>query len=432
MDIIANARKGISKKVEEHGRRLGFDLSYFLSNGFWVVLRHSVGAASGMLVSVALAHLSGQEVFGQYQLVLSILSIASILAVPAMNTSLVQSVAKGNDGDYRRAVRASFLWSLWGVPVLTALGMAYYVLESRIIGTALFLSAVFFPFFYSLGLWDGFLQAKRRYGRLARIVIAQSVLSSMCLLTAIFLFRDVLPLIIAAHLGITAIFNAVLTFRVLSFVENERTDPDAISYGFFLNKLTVLAVIGANLDRVIVGIFVSVEQLSVYAVGMLFAVQIFDFTKAVLSVAAPKIANNTAVSRKHYWTAFFGGLSCVPFFLGGTWLALKLFYPAPFWEAWAFSAISLAFYPFFVVSVLYNFRFLFARNRKATAWAMTVFQVLKIFLMFALAFLFQASGLAFVVGFQYLLLLIVLFFFERRFVPERDGAIAEENRIPEQ
>ena len=82
-----------------------------------------------------------REVFGEYQFVLSVLAIISILSIPGLNISLIRSVARGYEGDYKKVVKVSFKWSLLGVPVLLMVGSYYYLHQRQLLGIALMISS---------------------------------------------------------------------------------------------------------------------------------------------------------------------------------------------------------------------------------------------------------------------------------------------------
>lgn len=145
--MIQKTQEKIFILSRKYGRKFGLDLPYFVKNGFWVILRQGVGAITGLALSVAFARLATQEVFGQYQFILSILSIVSILSIPGLNTSIIRSAARGCDGDYKEVVRVSFIWSLLGVPALLIIGGYYYIYQSHPLGIALMISSIFFRFF---------------------------------------------------------------------------------------------------------------------------------------------------------------------------------------------------------------------------------------------------------------------------------------------
>ena len=61
-----------------------------------------------------MTYLLTKEVYGQYQFVLSVLSLASVAALPGMRPAIVRAVAKGFDSTYKAALKLIFKRSLLG------------------------------------------------------------------------------------------------------------------------------------------------------------------------------------------------------------------------------------------------------------------------------------------------------------------------------
>ena len=279
----------ISKK---YGQRLGFDLPYFIKNGFWVFLRQGIGSICGLALSIAFARLATQEVFGQYQFVLSLLSIISILSIPGLNTAITQSVARGYDGDYKKVVKISFLWSLLGIPTLLIIGGYYYIFQSHPLGIALMISSIFFPFFYAPNTWDAFLQGKSRFDISTKYSSIQAILNTLATVTIIFFSaNNLIPIVVMYFISYT-FFNGCYYFRSLKYIENNRNDPNVYKFGNFLNKINILILISNNIDKVLIGVLISNEMLAVYTVISLIAMKIKGMSQPIINIFFPKLSQS--------------------------------------------------------------------------------------------------------------------------------------------
>lgn len=275
--------------LEKHSERAGLDLPYFVKNGFWVVLRQAISTLCGLVLSVAFARLATQEVFGQYQFILSILSIVSILSIPGLNTSVVRSAAGGYDGDYKNAVRKSFLWSLLGIPAILVIGGYYYAYQNQALGMAFMVSSIFFPFFYAPNTWDYFLQGKSRFDVSARFSSVQAVINASATTAVVFFYRDNLAVITMTYMISYSFFNGYYYWKSLAYVDNDRQDEEAVRYGWFLTKMNALGIIAENADRIILGAFLSPAALSAYAIVSIIPTKIKDLGKPLLNVFFPKL-----------------------------------------------------------------------------------------------------------------------------------------------
>lgn len=400
----------ISKSM---GEKFGLDLPYFVKNGFWVLFRQGIASVGGLLLSVAFARLATQEVFGQYQFILSILSIASILSVPGLNTSIIQSVAKGCDGDYKKVVKTSFLWSLLGIPILLIVGGYYYIYQNHSLGIALMISSIFFPFFYAPNTWDSFLQGKSRFDISAKYSSIQSLINTVATIGIIFFYRNNLIAIVTAYLISFTFFNGYYYFKSLKYVKNEKSDKETIRYGWFLTRIGMLNLVSSNLDKIVVGIFLSQAQLAIYSVGILFSKQIQNVTKSALWIVAPKQIKQGCISKSNYLKIFFiSSVIFIVFWFFSPLLITSLF-SKRYEESILLTKISFLFYPVYAISMLYYNTFIFSKKEKNIKIESIATPLVRVALLFILLPFFGIGGLAFLFGFQCILSPTVLYVTER-------------------
>lgn len=415
----------IYQVTKKCGQKFGFDLFYFVKNGLWVIARQGIVVACGLVLSIAFARLVSQEIFGQYQLILSVLAIVSIVSLPGLNASVLQSAARGFDGDYKEAVRTSFFFSLLGIPILLIIGAYYYFYHEAPLGIAFMAAAIFFPFFYAPNTWDSFLQGKSKFRIAFGYASTQAILNTLFTIGIILLSRGSLLFIIFGYLISYTFFNVLFYFKSLRYVENDKAG-DTIHYGWFLTKINVLSLMADNLDKVIVGIFLGPEKLAVYFLGITLTRVIFGLSKTVTSVLLPKIAmRNTAIFR-YYVGAFIFiiPLTALIYFL------LPTIVPALFSEKYAsaieLSQIAILFLPFVFINLFYLSHFLYyVKNKKIIAWHTMMVAFCKILLMVPLLVYFGTNGLAFMFGFQTVLSLLVLYILKNIFTSsdlQRDEA----------
>ena len=296
--VVSRIENRIYKLAKDVGGKVGLDLPYFVKNGSWVVLRQAVVAIGGLLLSVAFARMATQEVFGQYQLVLSILAMVSILSISGLNTSLIRSVARGYDGDYKKVVKISFLWSLLGIPTLLGIGGYYYLYQDQSLGIALMISSMFFPFFYAPNTWDSFLQGKSRFDISAKYSSIQMIVNTIATISIIFFSRGNLIPIISVYLIPYTFFNGYYFWKSWKYIENKKTNQDTIKYGWFLTKMNVLVLISEHIDKILIGIIISPTALATYYIVAFLPIKIKEFGKPFFNVIFPKLASENVTIYK--------------------------------------------------------------------------------------------------------------------------------------
>jgi O-antigen/teichoic acid export membrane protein len=381
---------------------------YYLKNGLWVAIRQLVGFITGLVFSVAFARLASSEVFGNYQLVISIIATLAILSIPGLNTSIIQSTARGFDGSYIRSVRISFLWSLLGVPALLVIGAYYYYFQGHAVGMALMVSSVFFPFLYAPNTWDAFFQGKELF-RLSTIYsLIQAIINTAAMVAVLIIWKNNLIAITLLYLSSLGLFNILWYQRSKRRVTNTNVDKSTLSYGWFLTKIGILETLSSQMDRIIVGIYFGPKELAVYSIGMTVARKIYDLVKSFLALASPRISRSNTVSSIKYLKIFIATAFLAVILIVLFPFIIPLLYSEKYHESVILSQLSIAFLPFFVLHSLYSTHvYLFLRNRLVIAINSVVTPFVYTGLMIVFILTWGITGLALFSGFFYIVRLLI-------------------------
>src|SRR3989344_778586 len=143
--------------------RLGIDIDYFVRGGVFGVLQQIVGLTCGLVIAYAFGHFASKTLFGEYNLLISIVSLFSLLSMPGLNTALLRSVGEGFDTSLSRALLTRLKWSLLGVPFFIGGSIYYHWQGSDVLPSLLILAALFFPFVFSFQVIQPFFTAKKRF-----------------------------------------------------------------------------------------------------------------------------------------------------------------------------------------------------------------------------------------------------------------------------
>lgn len=398
------------------GDKVGLDLPYFLNNGFWVGIKQFVTVISGIALSIAFARLTTKELFGQYQLILAVLATVSIFSLPGMNTAIQKSVSQGFDGGYKKAIRVSLLFSLVGVPILLGVGIYYYINQNPLPGLTLMMSSIFFPVIYSLGKWVPLLQGKEKFDITTWYLSIQTIFNTMIMIAVLFFYADNLLVIMFAYFAILTVFNLLWYWKSLKYIQNKK-DENTISYGIFLTKLRVLAILVTHIDKLIIGIFMGMGHLAVYAIGVNTGVQVQNLFRGFLTITTPRIAKRNTLKAKNYILVF-----CVSVILS---VMIILILPAlmtlMFTDKYAnsiyLSQIVVAFLPFYVINNIYTKHFTYyTANKKILFYQTIAAPIIRLGLMAVLIYYFQLAGLAIAFGSKALIDIIVFFILSKTYL----------------
>jgi len=391
------------------------DWKYFIKNSFWVGIRQIITLAVGLLVSVAFTRLVTKELYGNYELILSILSLVSITAISGLNPAIIRAVARGHEGSYPKAVKISFLWSFLGSAIVFIIGGFYFFYQSEAVGIVILASSIFFPFLYGLSHWEALFSGQERFDLATKFSALQTIISGLATAFVIFLFPDKLIIIALAHFLLSSGFNILFYKKSLSFLKNRKTEKGTMSYGYFLTKISILSVIAGHLDKIIVGIFLGPQELAIYAIGINFSKKILDLIKNFFSITTPKIAKKNTVNKQNYFKIFalFSIFGIGAYFISPS-IILFLF-SENYSNSIILSQIVLLFMPFYVINLIYKNHILFyLKNEKTLLLESIIFPLVIILLTPPLLYFFKIKGLAFIFGARSVISLLTLYLLQRR------------------
>lgn len=280
-------------KIEEYGKKFDLDLAYIIKSEFWVYARQAITILTGLIVYVAFTRLVSKETFGNYNFLLALLSVLSIVSLPGLNTAVLRSVARGYEGCYKKAVRLSFYWSLLGTPLLICAGAYVYYTMSEAPGTCLMIAGIFFPFMFATNTWDSLLQGKKRFDLSAKFISAQSILNAIAMVSVIFLDPGNLVAIILTYLLTTSVLNCLFYLISHRYVDNDREDQDWKKYGYFITVTGIVGLIANNIDRILIGVLLGPVDLAVYSVALMIPDKLKDTLKYAWTPFTPKFCQES-------------------------------------------------------------------------------------------------------------------------------------------
>jgi len=403
--IIKEKIKTSLKRTQKY---TGTDNVALSKNSFWVLMRQGFALIFAIIVSVAATRLLTKEIFGQYQLVLAILSTLAFISIPGLNSTVIKAVARGKDGDYAKAVKTSFLWSLIATPILMVIGLVFYINGDITVGLGCMIGALFFPFLYAPNTWHSLFQGKEKFKTLTLWSTTQGAIHAVAMAIAIFLFRDNVLLLILTYFSSQTIFNSVFYKKSLKFVNNKDKEEDTITYGFFLTKIRILSQISGYLDKIVVGIFISPEALAVYSIGVMFAEKTQQFVKGLTSIVTPKIARHGFKSKRHYFYVFILTLAFSLLLVLISPFIITFLFSEKYSESIILSQIMFLFLPFYVIHGFYQTDITYYHIRKKIlAGGIMISAIISIILIFVILPLFDIAGLAALKGSKPLITLLV-------------------------
>lgn len=267
------------------------DMVYIAQGSFWL-LTGKVGLILISLVSMmAFARFLPAENFGVYKYILSLSAMASIFALPGIKTTLVRSIAKGQDGTLGLAIREKMKFSLIGSLGLL-IGAGWYAFNGNLLlAGGLFLSAIFLPANSVWPIFDVFWLGKKRFDIQSIYKFLAAFVVLLAIIPTVYFTNSVLIIIFTLFTAqaISEGFFLLKTWRARS---NDEKDYEAISFGKKLTAVKFLGKIAANIDSVIIWQFLGPVQVAIYSFALLPISKIKD-ALLIQKLALPKLSEKT-------------------------------------------------------------------------------------------------------------------------------------------
>lgn len=343
----------LSKKT---GDRFGFDLPYFVENGFWVVLSQVVQMGAAFAASVVFARYLTKETFGQYQLVVSILGLLALFSYPGMAISILRSVAKGFDYSYVTAARFSFYRTLLTIPIFMGLALWYYFKDHHQLALVFAAAGMLFAFIHGIDKWSAYWKAKEKFDRSAKQEMIQSIVLYSFLILAAIYYSQHIVVICGVYLLVYSGFNLLWHFGAKRSIKERKEDEDCIPYGKYMTGMTILTGLILYFDKIVIGFF-DLKMLAVFGI----AIKLFDIFKQLLksfySVSSNKfVKKDVTIGPKKVIMLFMIGvvISFILYFISEPFIVY--FYTDQYLEAVrVFKKLVFAL-PFVFVSPLFSYK----------------------------------------------------------------------------
>ncbi len=271
----------------------GTDNVYIAKHGFYLIAGQFVSVIAAILSSVAFARLLPKETYGNYQYILSIMSILAIAALDGINKSVVQGVARGFEGALKEGFRVKLKWGLFGSIASIAIAI-YFWFNGNIEFTVSFLIiAVFMPLFKSGEIYQSYLDGKKLFGKRVAYTTLVQVISTILLFVALLFTKSLIVLILVYFVS----YTGLRLFFIFLVIKKERpkneNDPQIISYGKHLSLMGIVGLIAQQIDKILLFYFVGPIQLAIYSFATIPVEYLTSSLQSIGEIALPKFSTSS-------------------------------------------------------------------------------------------------------------------------------------------
>ncbi|MHC4084402.1 MAG: lipopolysaccharide biosynthesis protein [Planctomycetota bacterium] len=269
----------------------------------WSNINQGVTTAFALAVSIVLTRLGSKELYGQYLFILGIFGLFSIISVPGVRICVFRIAAQGYDGVYRRATRFSFLWSLFGIPLLVITGIFIYLFKARMLGIGLITVALFFPFEEGLQNWILFMKGRSYFRRLA-VYNSIKFFISLAAVTASIVFTGNIIVILAAYFLVSSGFNVFYHLKTVSSLTNDEVDEGWKRQSLALTIVILSTIIFGRVDIVLIGALLPFGEVFVYGLVMKFTDVFFRVIQSTSEAIVPNLYQSRKITIRYFYKFF--------------------------------------------------------------------------------------------------------------------------------
>ncbi len=229
--------------------------------------------------------------YGQYQFVLTCVALATVCALPGLNNSLVQSIARGFLGTFRPAVRLAFRASFVGSAVLLALAFWNARGPASELPRAFVVAAALFPFAYGLEQWRSLRTGFEDFAGFFRVEGATAVVLAALMIAAVVTWPGAIVVPLVVLLGVQSVANVYLTARALRRIPRDAPfEAGVLNHGTRTTFYAGLNTLANQIDKVLVFAFLSPASLAVLVVADRIPEMTKHAVQDVAAVLAPRFA----------------------------------------------------------------------------------------------------------------------------------------------
>jgi len=269
------------------------DVRYIFSGGFFLSLTQVSSAFISLGMTIAFANLISPETYGLYRYMLSIYALITIFAFPGLDTAVAQSVSNGFDRSLIEGFKTKFKWSIMGT--VASFGVAgYYFLNGNQVLAAIFaIMGAALPFMESPSLITSFLNGKKLFKTWATMDIGGQLISAACLVTTIFLTKNILLIVMAYFLPYIVVRMGWYIWIKKNLIKNREIDSGLFKYGGSVTIFQILSRAAASIDQIVLFHILGPAQVAIFSLAQAVPNRIQSLFRIVGTLALPKFAERS-------------------------------------------------------------------------------------------------------------------------------------------
>ena len=274
-------------------RLLKIDVQYALSGGFFLGLTQVTSAIVALGLTIAFANLLPVETYGTYRYVLAVYALLAIAALPGLETSMMQSVARRFDSSFKRSIFLKLRWGLLGALASFLYAGYLYSQGSMVMGHVFLLVGVALPFMESFALSTAFLNTKKLYPVSATVDIIAQGISIASLVCVMLITKNIIALMLG-YFAPYIVVRLIVTWHVArTHAAKSEDDPGLLKYGQSMTLFQVVSRLIASADQIVLYHLLGPAQVAIFSLATAIPNRVQSLLRITGTLAFPKVAVRT-------------------------------------------------------------------------------------------------------------------------------------------
>ena len=279
--------------ITKISRWLETDFHYVLKGSFWLTTARVVTSGSSFVLAIAFAHLLSKQDYGVYKYVLSMVAALSALSLTGLNTSIVQSVARGFEHIARTSLWTNIKWSIGMIVVTIGIAVYYATQGNFTLALSFATAALFAPILNGALLYRSYLNGKKSFKALAWHNSLSALIPAIIIILGLLVTANPWILILIYFVGNTATALIIYFYILRKYQPNNKIDENTNRYSQHLSGIYILDTIATNLDKVLLFQHLGGVSLAVYSFAIAIPEQLRALLGIIPTLAIPKLAEKS-------------------------------------------------------------------------------------------------------------------------------------------
>lgn len=266
------------------------DIMYVIKGSFWWMIGKAGIFLTSFVTMIFFGRWLPKEGYGTYQFIIAGLALFEIFTLPGINTALIKSITQKKEGTLCLALKTKIKWGKIGTFLCLGLSSWYFFQENSLLAIAFLLVALFLPFYTTFRIFIAFWSGRKRFDLQAKYNLLSSGLSTILLISTIYLTNNIL-IIISVFLSSHTFFDWLLYRKTKNQIKNDEKDENAIFFGKNLTIMSALQTVAQYIDKIIIWSFLGAIPVAIYT----FAKEPIEKVKELIPIfplALPKLGEN--------------------------------------------------------------------------------------------------------------------------------------------